>query len=81
MSGCMSTMCTSVTYPGLRVLQYGVLFVAENTAGLGISMDGQLFVLLSVQPFFSALRQRGKHPGNPVLLLILQAYAPLQPIF
>lgn len=81
MSGYMSTMCPSVTYTDSRSLRYRVLFAAESTAGLGVSMDGQMFVLLCVQLFFTALPQRWKHPGNPVLLLILWAYAPLQPVF
>lgn len=81
MSGCMGTMCASVTYTDLRSLQYRVLFVAESTEGLGVSMDGQVFVLLYVQLFFTSLHQRGKHPGSSVLLLIQIAYAPPQPIF
>lgn len=70
MSGCMNTMCP-VTYTDLRSLQYRVLFVAESTAGLVVSMDGQMFVLLYVQLVITAVRQRGKHPGNSVLLLTL----------
>lgn len=76
MSGCMGTMCASVTYTHLRSLQYRVLFVAESTAGLGVSMDSQMFVLLYVQLYFTSLHQRGKHPGSSVLLLMHNSIRP-----
>lgn len=70
--------CPSGTFTDSRSLRYKVLLVAESTAGLEASMEGQMLISLNVQLcLFHCVTSEGKTSWQSLLVINAVSQCPL----